>query len=435
MQNQYIDINQVQTILKIINVEYQSYIPKWAIGYIIITGALASILAAFELALIVSPIKIDNDVQLENIKKKMKNYPLVSIILPSYKEGNLLLRALNSIKEQSYPHDKLEVILAVERNDDTIEEALKIAGLSNCKESGCRGNMGDISTILVYGKKQGKPSALNEALKYAKGEIIGVLDADDVLTKNAIMAAIPYLINNKADAVQLPREIILDKGSEKTFSGVHIRAQEAEMFLYTRLLAPVMETLSGISWVMGSGYFVKKDVLEKMNGWEESAATEDLDLSIRMIASGYKIKVLSDNPVYTEPVRYYSQLITQKERWVRGMLLLVPKVLRHPRKSWPLLALYLMPIAEYATILWPIMAPYALNYAILAFLVEFLVGFSAYYALYKRVGKKIRPLPVILAFYGITTWIALVKLIIGRAHEWKGTRNSETDKIKDKITK
>mgnify|MGYP001626343312 CR=1 FL=1 len=434
MQNQYIDINQVQTLLKIINVEYQLYIPKWAMGYIIITGAIASILAAFELALFVSPIKIENNIQIEKIKKKLKNYPLVSIILPSYKEGNLLLRALNSIKEQTYPHEKIEVILAVEHDDDTIQEALKLAGLSNCKENGCNGYMDQIKTKLVYGKKQGKPSALNEALKYAEGEIIGVLDADDVLTKNAIIAAIPYLIDNKADAIQLPTEIILDKGSEKTFKGVHIRAQEAEMFLYTKLLAPVMETLSGISWVMGSGYFVKKDVLEKMNGWEESAATEDLDLSIRMIASGYKIKVLNDNPVYTEPVRYYSQLITQKERWVRGMLLLVPKVLRHPRKSWPLLALYLMPIAEYATILWPIMAPYALNYAIIAFLIEFLVGFTAYYALYKRVGKKIRPLPVILAFYGITTWIALVKLIIGKAHEWKGTRINETNRIKNKVT-
>ncbi len=429
MQVQYTDLNQIQTLLKIINVKYQSYFPEWAMTYIVITGTIASLLGAIELAIFVSPMNSTNKHNINNLKEKLTHYPLVSIILPSYKEGDLLIRALNSIKEQSYPHNKIEVILAIEKDDNTIDKALKITGLSNCKESGCSSFMEDIRTKLIYGKGQGKPSALNEALKFAEGEIIGVLDADDVLPKNALITAVTYLNNQDIDAVQLPREIILDKESEKTFKGVHIRAQEAEMFLYTKLLAPVMEKLSGISWVMGSGYFVKKDVLNKLGGWEEKAATEDLDLSIRMIASGYKIKVASESPVYTEPVRNYSQLITQKERWVRGTLLLVPKVLRHPRKSWPLLSIYLMPIAEYVTILWPIMAPYALKYAILAFLIEFLVGFASYYTIYKRIGKTVRPLPVILAIYGITSWIALVKLVIGKAHEWKGTRLTKDIKL------
>ncbi|WP_048816668.1 glycosyltransferase [Caldisphaera lagunensis] len=432
MQVQYIDLNQIQTLLKVINVEYQSYLPKWAMIYIAATGTIASLLAAVELAIFVSPMNSTNKYNVDDLKKKLSYYPLVSIILPSYKEGDLLKRALKSINEQTYPHNKIEVILAVEKDDNTIDKALDIVGLSNCKENCCSSSMGDIKTKIVYGKGNGKPSALNEALKCVEGEIIGVLDADDILTKNAIITAVSYLVNQDIDAIQLPREVILDKESKKTFKGAHIRAQEAEMFLYTKLLAPVMEKLSGISWVMGSGYFVKKDVLNKLGGWEEKAATEDLDLSIRMIASGYKIKVISESPVYTEPVRNYSQLITQKERWVRGMLLLVPKVLRHPRKSWPLLSIYLMPIAEYATILWPIMAPYALKYAIIAFFIEFLIGFASYYTIYKRVGKTIRPLPIILAIYGITSWIALAKLVIGRAHEWKGTRLTKGIKVSKK---
>ncbi|MGC8621638.1 MAG: glycosyltransferase [Caldisphaera sp.] len=418
MQDQSININQVQTLLKIIDVQYQLYLPKWAMVYIIITGTIASFLAAFELALISAPIK---EVYSKN-KAKLQHYPLVSLIVPSYKEGNLLLRALNSIISQDYPHDKIEVILAVEKDDNTIEEALKITGLNKCNYSGCSSFMGDIKTKLVYGNKSGKPFALNEALKYAQGEVVGVLDADDILSKDSIKVAITSMYQSNIDAVQLPREVLFDEQAKKTVKGAHIRAQEAEMFLYTKLLAPVMESISNVSWVMGSGYFVKKDVLEKLNGWKNEAATEDLDLSLRMISSGYKIKVLKDSPVYTEPVKNYSQLITQKERWIRGMILLIPKVLRHPRKSWPLLSLYLMPLAEYATILWPILAPYALEFAILAFLVEFSVGLLTYYVMYRRLGKTIRPLPVVLAFYGITSWIALFKLIAGRAYEWKGTR-------------
>ncbi|MCE4608252.1 MAG: glycosyltransferase family 2 protein [Caldisphaeraceae archaeon] len=418
MSNQGLNANDIQTLFKVINIQYQLYLPKYAMDYIIITGTLASLLAAFELAIVITPMKVSYN----RIRLRLKRYPFVSIILPSYREGVLLKRALDSIIKQSYPHEKIEVILAIEKDDETVKELLKELGFDKCKGSGCKSAINDITIKLVYGTGKGKPSALNESLRYVRGEIVGVLDADDMFSRDSVLHAVASIYQRKADAVQLPREVVMDESAKSTVRGAHIRAQQAEMLLYTRLLAPIMEGISNASWVMGSGYFVKRDVLERLGGWKEEAATEDLDLSIRMIASGYKIRVLRNAPVYTEPVRSYSQLITQKERWIRGTIQLIPKVLRHPRKSWPLLSLWLMPVSEYATILWPIFAPYVLKYAMIAFLLEMGIGSLTYYAMYKRLGKPVRPLPVVLAFYGLTAWIALAKLIFGRSHEWKGTR-------------
>jgi len=49
---------------------------------------------------------------------------------------------------------------------------------------------------------KGKPAALNLALHYATGEIIGVFDADSVPEKNVLKKVASYLNDKKIMAVQ-----------------------------------------------------------------------------------------------------------------------------------------------------------------------------------------------------------------------------------------
>jgi len=57
----------------------------------------------------------------------MKDYPLVSIVIPTHDRKEKLIRLINSILESDYPKDKLEIIIVDDASTDgTYEEITKI---------------------------------------------------------------------------------------------------------------------------------------------------------------------------------------------------------------------------------------------------------------------------------------------------------------------
>jgi glycosyltransferase involved in cell wall biosynthesis len=94
------------------------------------------------------------------------NYqPLVSVIMPVYNAGKYLRSATQSILDQSYPN--LELIIVDDGSTD-----------------GCMESISDLVTdnrLRVFQQaNQGKPTAMNYALKMAKGEYYAINDADDI---------------------------------------------------------------------------------------------------------------------------------------------------------------------------------------------------------------------------------------------------------------
>jgi glycosyltransferase involved in cell wall biosynthesis len=96
--------------------------------------------------------------------------PLVSVIIPTYGRPNLLLRAINSVLNQSYQN--IEIIVVDDNNKDSInrketEDVLK----------------GLIAEKKIIYKKMDKNSggaiARNFGVKFSKGELICFLDDDD----------------------------------------------------------------------------------------------------------------------------------------------------------------------------------------------------------------------------------------------------------------
>src|SRR5690349_18181695 len=71
-----------------------------------------------------------SSVQVESEQKhSLLQYPLVSVILALYRENSEdILTTVHSLAQQSYPKDRLEVLMVVERDDiPTIESVNKVA--------------------------------------------------------------------------------------------------------------------------------------------------------------------------------------------------------------------------------------------------------------------------------------------------------------------
>lgn len=102
---------------------------------------------------------------------------LVSIIIPTYKPGNYLLKCLLSLKEQSCKKNIFEIIIVLNGPLDNY---------FNYIEEYIREELNDISVHLLYIKEKGVSSARNAGINRSKGKYICFIDDDDFVSNTYI---------------------------------------------------------------------------------------------------------------------------------------------------------------------------------------------------------------------------------------------------------
>ena len=102
--------------------------------------------------------------------------PKFSIIVPTKDEELVISRCLSGIMDLDYPKEKLEIIVVDGNSTDKTR--------SICSEF--EQKYRDVVRIIYEKESNGKPAALNLALHYVTGEIVGVFDADSVPEKDVL---------------------------------------------------------------------------------------------------------------------------------------------------------------------------------------------------------------------------------------------------------
>ncbi len=110
-----------------------------------------------------------------------KNFPRVSVIMPTLNAEAILENCLSSIARQTYPREKIEIILADAHSTDRTREIAKKFGATVLDDNGKN---------MEEGKRL--------ALRHATGEIIAFLDADNEVTHEDYFAlAVEALAKNQ----------------------------------------------------------------------------------------------------------------------------------------------------------------------------------------------------------------------------------------------
>ncbi|MEM4435691.1 MAG: glycosyltransferase [Thermosphaera sp.] len=105
--------------------------------------------------------------------------PLVSIILTTYNSRATLPLVLNAILKQTYPLNKIELIIVDGGSrDETIDIIKKFLEGNSHKFNAVR--------FIIHDKNYGVSKARNDGIKVSKGDFILILDADVVLAYNGI---------------------------------------------------------------------------------------------------------------------------------------------------------------------------------------------------------------------------------------------------------
>jgi glycosyltransferase involved in cell wall biosynthesis len=120
----------------------------------------------------------------------LSSYPLVSVVVTTKNEDSNIASCLQSIRNQTYPKGKIEVIVVDNYSPDkTIELARKFAD-------------------EVYNKGPQRAAQLNFGVQKAKGKYVLYPDADMILSENVIAECVDKCENGGYVALYLPEEII-----------------------------------------------------------------------------------------------------------------------------------------------------------------------------------------------------------------------------------
>jgi hyaluronan synthase len=117
--------------------------------------------------------------------------PPLTVIIPAYNEGAMVLKSIESVVRAHYPHDRLEVYVVDDGSrDDTwtyIEQAAE--------------QWPDVVRAIRFPKNRGKRAALAAGFEAAKGEILVTIDSDSALEPGSLLALAGPFRNPKVGAV------------------------------------------------------------------------------------------------------------------------------------------------------------------------------------------------------------------------------------------
>jgi succinoglycan biosynthesis protein ExoA len=124
-----------------------------------------------------------------NLSSSSLEIPFVSVLMPVYNELSFIRRSLNAVLNQQYPSDRLEVIVADGMSNDGTREALL-----SIKDS-----YNNLTVIDNPGRIVS--TALNLAMKTARGDIIIRVDGHCEIAPDYIANCVRHILLDHVDAV------------------------------------------------------------------------------------------------------------------------------------------------------------------------------------------------------------------------------------------
>ncbi|MBR3155252.1 MAG: glycosyltransferase [Methanobrevibacter sp.] len=248
-----------------------------------------------------------------------EDLPFISIFIPAHNEENTIEATVKSVCQSEYYKNEEPNFEVIVINDGSTDHTGEI--LAEIKK-----DLPQLKIVTRHPPRSGKGKGfvLNDALTLSQGEIIGVFDADTQIKTDYLMTIVQYL-NGDIDGVQ--SRVKMFNRDENYLA----RMQHLEFASFGNTLI-AKDNLGSTGFLGGNGQFVKKDAIIDCGRWDGFAVTEDLNLAIKIILQGGKIRYCGECAVYQEAVTDWSAFFRQRVRWAIGnfetLFVYFPQILR-----------------------------------------------------------------------------------------------------------
>jgi len=301
---------------------------------------------------------------LEDISQIILNdIPLVNIIIPAWKEGEVFRECLKAISKLSYP--KLKIIVNAGGNDETINIANSFKQNKNF--------------IILYQKggssrpSLGKIKALNECIAYVNEGLIYFIDADSFLTDDVLLRMIFPLINMKEDIVV--GEVRPLKKQENKILVKYLQFERNPNFKRKFERYVTRNSFAGQNTCM------KYEVLKKIGKFStDKKYATDRSMGEDLLIKGFKFYRLHDygHRIFVEFPNNIKEFIKQKTIWAENFLIFAIK----KKSLLNLLKVIILTFSSFYIIVFPIFIFYNIGL--------FSIGFSIFTSiLLKKIRKYV----------------------------------------------
>ncbi len=324
--------------------------------------------------------------------------PVVTVAMPCLNEAAFVEACLRSIQKQSYPSDRMEILVADGGSADGTRDLL--AGFAR-EDSRIR---------MIDNPDRIQAAGLNRVLAVARGEVIIRMDVHCEYAPDYVEKCVAVLERTGADDVGGAQRCLGRTPFEKAVcaalrsplgaGGAAYRSPENEGFVDTVFLGAY-----------------RRSVFDRIGPWDPGAVTnEDAELNQRLVDAGGRIYLSRDIVVHYVPRGSLPALARQYYRYGRGR---ARTLLKHRRfltirPALPFLAV-VAGLVLIAALPWTKAFLYATGLAALAFAAEALrVGSSGGPG---RVVQVMAILPTIVIAHGLGFGAGLLRY--GLASDWR----------------
>lgn len=243
-------------------------------------------------------------------KKKLDTYEAKKLhkfafIIAARNEQAVIGNLINSIKQQNYPAELIDVIVVADNcTDDTAQIAREHGAI--CYER--------FNNMLV-GKGYALDYCFNKIVEqfgdYTVYDGYFIFDADNVIDKNYVKE-----MNKVFDRGY---NVITSYRNSKNYDTNWITSGYSLWFIreakYLNNPRMMLKTSCAVS---GTGFLVNSSIIKKNNGWKFNLLTEDIQFSVVNILEGEKIGYCESAMFYDEQPTTFKQSWNQRMRWSKG---------------------------------------------------------------------------------------------------------------------
>ncbi len=245
--------------------------------------------------------------------------PVISMLVPLYNETAIAEHLLERLKALDYPRALLDVCLVLEADDTTTRTTLGRTTLPTWMRA----------IVVPKGTIKTKPRALNYALDFARGSIIGIWDAEDAPAPDQLRVVADHFANHGPEVACLQGTLDYYNAEANWLT----RCFTIEYASWFRVILPGLQKLGLVVPLGGTTLFFRRNVLEELGGWDAHNVTEDADLGVRLARHGYRTELIKTVTEEEANGRAWPW-VKQRSRWLKGYAITYGVHMRNPAKLW-----------------------------------------------------------------------------------------------------
>ncbi|MBK1657923.1 glycosyltransferase family 2 protein [Paracraurococcus ruber] len=226
--------------------------------------------------------------------------PRVSVVVVGHNEAEALERCLRSLQEQTLRPSEVVVV-----SDGSTDAMAGVAARMV--------RLGLADHALATDLRSGKSAGLNLALHAATGDLVVNVDCDCSFGADALERILAPFADPLVGAVS--GDIAPRNGGHSLVA----KLQEVEYLLSISVGRRVGHALNQVTCVSGAFGAFRREALLQVGGCDVGGG-EDLDLTLRVRAAGWRVAFAPDATCYTDVPARFRGLVRQRLRWERDAI-------------------------------------------------------------------------------------------------------------------